>query len=72
MKNEQDQKLSLGSKSPNKTTDATSMIHQNIERVNARIAAACSSSNRSAGAVQLLAVSKNKPASMILAAIDSG
>ncbi|MFT4676145.1 MAG: pyridoxal phosphate enzyme (YggS family) [Candidatus Azotimanducaceae bacterium] len=72
MKNEQDQKLSVGSKSPKETTDATSMIHKNIERVNARIAAACSTSNRSAGAVQLLAVSKTKPASMILAAIDSG
>lgn len=48
------------------------MIRQNVARVNARIAAACSRSNRSADAVQLLAVSKTKPAAMILEAIDCG
>jgi len=48
------------------------MTCQNIERVNARIAAACSRSNRSTDAIQLLAVSKTKPASLILSAIDCG
>lgn len=47
-------------------------ISENLERVNARIAAACERAGRSREEVQLLAVSKTKPAEIVQLAVEAG
>ena len=47
-------------------------IHENLRQVRDRVAAAADRAGRDPGAVRLVAVSKTKPASLILEAIDAG
>ena len=47
-------------------------IHENLLQVQDRVAAAAERAGRDPGAVRIVAVSKTKPASLILEAIDAG
>lgn len=54
------------------TVRRMSLIHDNIENVKSKIAAAVASSRRPVDAVELLAVSKTFPADVIRDAVDAG
>jgi pyridoxal phosphate enzyme (YggS family) len=47
-------------------------IAENLKGIQQRIAAACTKSDRNPNEIKLVAVSKNKPVEMILAAIEAG
>ncbi len=54
------------------TGGGNSAIRENLAKVNSRIKIACQNAHRSSDSVHLLAVSKTKPASMVLAAMACG
>jgi pyridoxal phosphate enzyme (YggS family) len=58
--------------SPANTPDSAVNVAENLTRLQARIATAAKESGRAAEAVQLIAVSKTKPLSLVQAAVAAG